>query len=488
MSAGYLRRSMPSCPIIDIVSGMRARDRGGGTRQAARSSMMHLALDYIDASDTWLAGTTTAVTLTGDWTRYSVGQASAPTGTDHVDFSLYVGGVDDGDTIDVCADGALLEKSASLGSYVDGESDSASWDAEENASTSTLALGWRVDYLYDEAGMPYGGLYRENGAGPLAFLMIISDRGDVLELLDADGNPFVAYRYDVWGKPLGAGNHAAGVWTQQTTDAQSNVVIGADLANQIADRQVLRYAGYAYDAESGLYYCSARYYDPLTCQFLTRDPAKADGEESAYQYCGGDPVGQSDSSGKYTLPNVTQVNQYKSLWCWAASSICAVNSLWPSRANHYWAGSKQATYENMQRAMVKQVYGDHGDHDLSTLSAYLKWTLVMQRCWRISIDSDLWDYKFSPKPCPWDRLVDRIRNKKPVMMNIRWLDNNATHALIVYRARTVGRHRRVGIMDPGGRDLRDVSYSWACSHGDTRKADAWVWEGSAAFSRWNGRP
>jgi len=259
--------------------------------------MMHLALDYIDASDTWLAGTTTAVTLTGDWTRYSVGQASAPTGTDHVDFSLYVGGVDDGDTIDVCADGALLEKSASLGSYVDGESDSASWDAEENASTSTLALGWRVDYLYDEAGMPYGGLYRENGAGPLAFLMIISDRGDVLELLDADGNPFVAYRYDVWGKPLGAGNHATGVWTQQTTDAQSNVVISADLAERIADRQVLRYAGYAYDAESGLYYCSARYYDPLTCQFLTRDPAKADGEESAYQYCGGCPTNGVDPTG-----------------------------------------------------------------------------------------------------------------------------------------------------------------------------------------------
>jgi len=27
---------------------------------------------------------------------------------------------------------------------------------------------------------------------------------------------------------------------------------------------VLRYCGYAYDAASGLYYCSARYYDPET--------------------------------------------------------------------------------------------------------------------------------------------------------------------------------------------------------------------------------
>lgn len=37
-------------------------------------------------------------------------------------------------------------------------------------------------------------------------------------------------------------------------------------------------------AESALYYCSARYYDPATPQWTTGDPAKADGEESAHQY------------------------------------------------------------------------------------------------------------------------------------------------------------------------------------------------------------
>lgn len=46
-------------------------------------------------------------------------------------------------------------------------------------------------------------------------------------------------------------------------------------------------------------YLSARYYDPATCQFITKDPAKADGEESAYQYCGGDPVGKVDPSGRW---------------------------------------------------------------------------------------------------------------------------------------------------------------------------------------------
>jgi RHS repeat-associated protein len=121
--------------------------------------------------------------------------------------------------------------------------------------------------------------------------LVTTDRGDVVELLDAAGNPFAAYRYDAWGNPQGVGNIATGVWAQATS------LIDASLAADIASRQVLRYAGYSYDSESGLYYLSARYYDPRTGQFLTKDPARSDGEASGYQYCGGNPVGSSDPSG-----------------------------------------------------------------------------------------------------------------------------------------------------------------------------------------------
>ncbi|MDI6844283.1 MAG: RHS repeat-associated core domain-containing protein [Anaerosomatales bacterium] len=48
----------------------------------------------------------------------------------------------------------------------------------------------------------------------------------------------------------------------------------------------------------GLHCLSKRYYDPTTAEFLAKDPAKADGEESAYQYCAGDPVGKVDPSGE----------------------------------------------------------------------------------------------------------------------------------------------------------------------------------------------
>ncbi|MBE0418382.1 MAG: RHS repeat-associated core domain-containing protein, partial [Coriobacteriia bacterium] len=63
------------------------------------------------------------------------------------------------------------------------------------------------------------------------------------------------------------------------------------------------------------YYLSQRHYDPATMRFLTKDPARDDGEESAYQYCAGDPVGKVDPTGlrtivrsqlwKLTISNVT---------------------------------------------------------------------------------------------------------------------------------------------------------------------------------------
>jgi len=164
------------------------------------------------------------------------------------------------------------------------------------------AASWRIDYLYEEEGTLYGGVYRSpaTSTGPTYFTVVTNDHGDVLELCDADGAAFAAYRYDAWGLPQGAGDLAIGVWRQATT------LVSQALAGQIASRQILRYASYACDAESGLYYCSARYYDPATRQWTSGDPAKADGEESAYQYCGGlvtiacDPTGERI---KLTLPD-----------------------------------------------------------------------------------------------------------------------------------------------------------------------------------------
>ncbi|MDI6842774.1 MAG: RHS repeat-associated core domain-containing protein [Anaerosomatales bacterium] len=146
-----------------------------------------------------------------------------------------------------------------------------------------------VTYLYDAAGAPFAGIYEGSAAAsPVAFFIATTARGDAAELLDASGAPFALYSYDAYGNPGAV-----------LTDATAR--IPAALAQAIAEANALRYAGYAYDAHSGLYYLSKRYYDPATAQFLTKDPAKADGEESPYQYCGGDPVGKVDPSGEVSV-------------------------------------------------------------------------------------------------------------------------------------------------------------------------------------------
>ncbi|MEL7668106.1 MAG: RHS repeat-associated core domain-containing protein [Actinomycetota bacterium] len=161
-----------------------------------------------------------------------------------------------------------------------------SLDAE--STEGTAAASWRIDYLADASGRPYGGIYTSGETSAVAFGIVTTDRGDVRELTDGEGIPFARYDHDAYGNPT-------------RTLSAATAGLDAATAESIAGRNILRYAGYAFDEHSGLYYLSQRYYDPATCQFITKDPAKADGEESAYQYCGGDPVGKVDSSGEFAL-------------------------------------------------------------------------------------------------------------------------------------------------------------------------------------------
>jgi RHS repeat-associated protein len=80
------------------------------------------------------------------------------------------------------------------------------------------------------------------------------------------------------------------------------------------------FAGQYEDAESGLYYMRARYYDPITGQFLTRDPAVAQ-TLAPYRYADSNPVTNTDPSGQECHENAS-VDGVSS-WCdhgedWAA--------------------------------------------------------------------------------------------------------------------------------------------------------------------------
>jgi RHS repeat-associated protein len=58
-----------------------------------------------------------------------------------------------------------------------------------------------------------------------------------------------------------------------------------------------RFAGYRYDAETGLYYVNARYYSPKLGRFLQTDPIGYAGGRNLYGYVGNDPVNGRDPAG-----------------------------------------------------------------------------------------------------------------------------------------------------------------------------------------------
>ncbi len=104
-------------------------------------------------------------------------------------------------------------------------------------------------------------------------------QGDVVKLIKADGTAVASYTYDPWGKILTS---------------------TGDLANI----NPLRYRGYYYDTETGLYYLQSRYYDPEIGRFINADTyttTDSTGILSAnmYAYCENDPVNRNDPSGRW---------------------------------------------------------------------------------------------------------------------------------------------------------------------------------------------
>jgi len=103
--------------------------------------------------------------------------------------------------------------------------------------------------------------------------------GNVRQLTNAAGVVTDTYDYDAFGNLV---NH---------TGSTPNVYL---------------YKGERYDADLSMYYMRARWYNPATGRFMSRDPEEGDATDPAslhkYLYAGGDPVNKLDPTGKATIP------------------------------------------------------------------------------------------------------------------------------------------------------------------------------------------
>lgn len=98
--------------------------------------------------------------------------------------------------------------------------------------------------------------------------------------------------------------------TRLITDASGAVTgtynytpYGATINHNGSGATALRYNGQYQDDETSYYYLRARYYDPATAQFLTRDPLE-DETGQPYSYAGDDPLDNSDPSGEFCIGSV----------------------------------------------------------------------------------------------------------------------------------------------------------------------------------------
>lgn len=102
------------------------------------------------------------------------------------------------------------------------------------------------------------------------YYYVTEQPGQVAGVLNANGTLADSYEYTPWGEPI---------TTSQAYD------------------QPLRYMARDYDAETGLYYVRARYYDPQVGRFISEDPAGFNGALNLYAFAALDPTKQRDPSG-----------------------------------------------------------------------------------------------------------------------------------------------------------------------------------------------
>ena len=160
-----------------------------------------------------------------------------------------------------------------------------------------------LTYLYDESGI-IGVSYSRSGASATSYYFLRNLQGDVVAIYDATGGKVGEYAYDAFG----------------------NCTILSGASNDLVKNNPIRYRGYYYDRETGLYYLNARYYNPQWRRFISPDDTAYLDPESVnglnlYAYCLNDPVNYADPSGNSVIASILIGFAVSSLVGWGLSEM-----------------------------------------------------------------------------------------------------------------------------------------------------------------------
>ena len=140
-----------------------------------------------------------------------------------------------------------------------------------------------LHFWYDSAGAATMVTYN-NGSTSANYYYKHNLQGDIIGLMDMAGNTVVSYVYDSWGKQLSC---------------------TGSLASTLGVANPLRYRGYIFDDETGLYYLQSRYYNPEQGRFINADAqlGKVGGilTHNAFVYCLNNPITASDPDGHFFM-------------------------------------------------------------------------------------------------------------------------------------------------------------------------------------------
>ncbi len=146
---------------------------------------------------------------------------------------------------------------------------------------------YTLRFIYDESGSPIGFVYTPTGSASATYYYEKNLFGDVIAIWEDTGSSLVkvgTYAFNAYGQNVKVTNLTGGTYTN------------------IASLNPFRYRSYYYDADLYLYHLQSRYFDPVSCRFISADGQLNGGNTilgyNMYAYCGNDPINRTDSTGE----------------------------------------------------------------------------------------------------------------------------------------------------------------------------------------------